>query len=257
MSSTMPSRPAQDNVWTRANSLGPACLLVAIDETGHEDLADPHYPIFGLGGCVTLVSECDQHLREPWAALKSQHFGGPRVPLHAAGLNPTPEQASSLGSFFRGNTFGRFAVITTAQTALNSDLTRYESTGLVMGQLLDEVAGFYSFDSVAVIFEHNQRTEPLIRRVFSATKTYPESAKKWQVPTTFFLASKKTAEPLVEVADFVMHAAGTATRAYMNTGVPPLNRRDFAAVFEGGIKRRASFLVLTSLEGRSGPSSTA
>jgi hypothetical protein len=97
----------------------------------------------------------------------------------------------------------------------------------------------------------------VIRQVFSSTKTYPDTAKKWQVPTEFFLASKKTAEPLVEVADFVMHAAGTATRAYLQTGVPPLKRRDFASVFEGGISRRAAFLILTSLHGPNPADGTA
>jgi hypothetical protein len=228
---------------------GPACLLVAIDETGHEQLADPRYPLFGLGGCLTVVADYHKHIHGPWTALKDRHFGGGQVPLHATGLMPSPEQAAALGSFFKDQTFGRFAAIATDQTDLSSPLSRYESVALVMGKLIDEVATHYHFDRIAVVFEHNQRTEPLIRRVFSSTKTYPDRAKKWQVPTQFFLASKQTAEPLVEVADFVMQAAGTATRAYNETGVPPLKRRDFGSVFEGGSSRRAAFTILTSIHG--------
>ncbi len=229
--------------------LGPSCLLVAIDETGHEELADRSYPLFGLGGCLTVVADYHKQVDGPWAALKERHFGGARVPLHAAGLNPNPEQAAALGNFFRDQMFGRFAAITTDRTELSSPLSRFESAALVMGKLIDEAATEYHFDQIAVIFEHNQRTEPVIRRVFSSTKTYPDKAKKWQVPTEFFLASKETAESVVEVADFVMHAAGTATRAHLETGVPPLKRRDFASVFEGGISRRAAFLIVTSLHG--------
>ena len=36
--------------------LEPSCLLVFIDETGHELLVDKKYPIFGWGGCVVLLS---------------------------------------------------------------------------------------------------------------------------------------------------------------------------------------------------------
>lgn len=99
-----------------------------------------------------------------------------------------------------------------------------------MGQLLAEAAERYTFDQIAVVFEHSQRTEPLIRDTFSSEKTYSEAARRWQVPTRFYFANKGMAEPLVEVADFVMHAAGTSVRSFVETGKPPLRRKDFAAV---------------------------
>ena len=34
-------------------SRGPGCLLVFIDETGHEKLASGH-TVYGLGGCAVL-----------------------------------------------------------------------------------------------------------------------------------------------------------------------------------------------------------
>jgi len=250
----MPKHPL---LRDHAGTFGPACLLVGIDETGHEDLADPRYPLFGLGGCLTIVADYHKHIHGPWTALKDRHFGGRQVPLHATGLMPSPEQAAALGSFFKEQTFGRFAAITSDRTDLGSPLSRFESAALVMGKLIDEVATHYEFDQIAVVFEHNQRTERSIRRVFSSTKTYPDAAKKWRVPTRFFLASKETAEPVVEVADFVMQAAGTATRAYYESGVPPLKRRDFASVFEGGISRRAAFTMLTSVQGPTPSGGTA
>jgi hypothetical protein len=35
------------------------------DETGHEDFADPNYPVFGIGGCAVLAAAIDQNLRIP------------------------------------------------------------------------------------------------------------------------------------------------------------------------------------------------
>jgi hypothetical protein len=34
----------------------PHCLMFFVDETGHEEFADPNYPVFGLGGCALLAA---------------------------------------------------------------------------------------------------------------------------------------------------------------------------------------------------------
>ncbi|MGH9793220.1 MAG: hypothetical protein ACRD5G_00480, partial [Candidatus Acidiferrales bacterium] len=239
-------------------TLGPQCLLVAIDETGDEDLADPRYPVFGIGGCLTVVGEYQQQIRGPWSALKQSHFSGASAPLHAAGLRLTADQASALGNFFWTCTFGRFAAVTTLATAIDARLSRFEATALMMGNLLAKAAEAYRFTSMAVIFEHSERTEGLVRKTFSENKVYAgEAAQRWQVPTRFFFAKKHVAEPIVEVADFIMHASGTAVRSHRDSGVPLLKRRDFASVFEGREARRAAFLRLDALQGRQGSGGTA
>jgi len=227
--------------------LRPTTLLIAIDETGHEELADPAYPVFGLGGCLTVVADYHSCIQGPWTALKERHFSGAHEPLHATGLNPTPDQAAAIGEFFKTNTFGRFAAVSTPETSLGTPLSRYESTALSMAHCLTAASAEYTFDRIAVIFEHSERTEPLVRRVFSPQSNYPDAAARWRVPTQFFFASKMLAEPIVEVADFVMHAAGTAVRSNLKSPRPFTRRRDFASVFEGGLARRASFLQLEVL----------
>jgi len=231
-------------------ALGPNCLIIAIDETGHEELADPRYPIFGLGGCLTVVGEYHEQIRGPWAAIKAKHFGGSRTPLHATGLKPTPEKAEAIGAFFRSRVFGRFAAITTPATSLLTPLDRFTSTAWMMAHLVTLASAEYSFDRIAVIFEYNARTDPHVRKIFSPTKAFSEeAAKRWKVPTQFFYAFKHMAEPLVEVADFVMQAGGSAVRRNLETGVPFLARKDFAAVFDGGPSRRAAFIRLDSFAG--------
>jgi hypothetical protein len=105
---------------------------------------------------LTVVADYQEHVHGPWAALKERHFGSAGAPLHAAGLNPNPEQAAAVGAFFKDRIFGRFAAITTDRTDLRSPLSRYQSASLVMGKLIDEAATGYHFDRVAMIFEHNQ-----------------------------------------------------------------------------------------------------
>lgn len=57
----------------------PYCLMFFTDETGHEDFADPNFPIFGMGGCGLLAAAIDQNLRQPWREMKANHFGGADV----------------------------------------------------------------------------------------------------------------------------------------------------------------------------------
>lgn len=242
----------QPGAFLRSSSseftFGSHTLLVAIDETGHEELADPRYQVFGLGGCVTTVAEYSTAIAAPWSALKNRHFSGARTPLHATGLRANAEQAGAIGDFFRGQVFGRFAAVSTPATSLGTPLGRYESTALLMTRCLTEAAIEYDFNSVAVIFEHSQRTDPLVRKVFSPqTDHLSDVANRWRVPTQFYLASKAAAEPLVEVADFIVQAAGTAVSRNITTGAAFLNRRDFASVFEGGRSRRAAFIRLDEL----------
>src|SRR6516162_8617273 len=92
----------------------PHCLMFFTDETGHEEFADPNFPIFGMGGCALLAAAIDPVLRQPWREMKAHHFGGADVPLHASDLrSPTAQQVAALGEFFEKQPFGRFAVTMT------------------------------------------------------------------------------------------------------------------------------------------------
>lgn len=100
--------------------LPPDCLLVAIDETGHEEFADDRHPVFGLGGCACLCGHYDRVIRRPWRELKESLFGGEGKPLHAAELhNPSPDQIAGLRRLFISSTFSRLAALTTSMTILS------------------------------------------------------------------------------------------------------------------------------------------
>jgi hypothetical protein len=96
-------------------------LMYFVDETGHEDFANPEFPVFGMGGCAILAAAIEQNLRAPWRSMKDCHFGGADIPLHASDLrSPSREQLAALKEFFETQTFGRFAVTLTRKTQLRS-----------------------------------------------------------------------------------------------------------------------------------------
>ena len=138
----------------------PHCLMFFVDETGHENMSDPKYPVFGFGGCAIPASAIEEHLRQPWRELKETHFGSADVALHASDLrNPTQAQLDALGAFFRKQRFGRFAVTMTSKVKLPDGVEPYRVIPNVLrkrwAELISRVQPIPP--EVALIHEASQR----------------------------------------------------------------------------------------------------
>jgi hypothetical protein len=203
-------------------------LLVFIDETGHEEFADPKYPLFGYGDCACLASSYEEAIRIPWRGLKQRHFGGSDVGLHASELrNPSKEQIDALARFFLSQPFYRFYAIAKRTTTIDGVLDPYR---LVAGALLKRVTTIASrcvLDSLAMIFEQTDRLDFLAARFFSSYDFSYEDGGS--IPVEWRRMSKSLHEPGLEVADFVLHVAGSQTRDRLNGGA--FWRKDFDSVF--------------------------
>lgn len=219
-------RSPQDDV-----TLGPTDLLVAVDETGVEDISDPHYPVFGMGGCAILVGQYHDFIRQPWALMKKRHFDGPQSPLHASGLRATSNQQNLIGEFFRQHAFFRLAAVLTDKTVLQSPFSRYEGAALALAAQIFEVAKYARARRIGLLFESSQRMNALTARTFRDFRMSRNlDGASEDVKIYLLRGSKKLCEPALEVADFVMHAAGKAVQASL-VGRRMLDRKDFSAVF--------------------------
>ncbi len=49
----------------------PYCLMYFVDETGHQDFADPNFPIYGMGECGLFAAAIERDLRGPWRRMKN------------------------------------------------------------------------------------------------------------------------------------------------------------------------------------------
>jgi hypothetical protein len=202
-------------------------LLVAIDETGHEQPSS-HHPAFGLGGCAFPIAMYTPWVRDPWRELKAAHFGGPDVPLHAVDLPPTEQQAEALGTFFRQGRFGRIGALTSVATSSEVPIPDYP---LVAGFVVDRIGRLvehFNCNGAVLVHEESARTDSLAATHFDFPWiTGPGST---QLPFVKFRMPKSANEPFLEVADFIMHAAGGQVRASL-AGRAWGDRKDFQAVF--------------------------
>jgi hypothetical protein len=205
----------------------PHCLIFFVDETGHEEFADPEFPVFGMGGCGLLAAAVDQNLRQPWRDLKARHFGGADVPLHASDLrNPTAEQLEGLNRFFKTKTFGRFAVTMTRNTELPEQIKPIQAMPELLRRRWAELTPRFDPLPVEVAFVHeaSERGDALLERYFGPSIVFIDGKR---VNVHHGIMPK--GDEALEVADFVVQAAGGQARH----GIKPDGRvrRDFEAIF--------------------------
>lgn len=202
------------------------CLVVFVDDTGHEELKGQAF--YGLGGCAVLARNLEAVVREPWRDVRRSVTGSPDEPLHAAkfGRDATADQIEAVANFFRTQQFGRLGAIVTEEATLHEELSRVQTIAKVLQSRIVEIARWTTFGSVAVIFEASERANRLIQDAFQGF-VLEEGGKP--IPVDCYFMPKSAGEPGLEVADFVMHAVGRQAR--QNLRERGQFKLDFAAYF--------------------------
>src|SRR5260221_355801 len=218
----------------------PNCLLFFVDETGHEEFKDPNYLIFGMGGCAQLAGLAFRHIDGPWGEMRSKHF--PDIvgkPMHAADLRAaSSDQMTAIGGFFREGMFSRLAVMTRVDTRKPDSMSMLDVVAITLLNQAAKIAGQYMFDSIGFIFEISHRTEQAVARAFTRFGLKDEH----DVPIRIFwnFLPKSAQEPGLEVADFILHAAGGQMRHRL-AGKEGF-RRDFDSVFRSLPPKMVQFI---------------
>lgn len=224
-------------------------LLVFIDETGNEYLKDKEYPIFGLGGCAVICKEYNNSIRITWNKMKDTFFDGKENKLHAKDFfQPKKIQINAISDFFKKNKFARVAAVMSNKTINNTEYDIYNLVTSALYKRVLDVAKWTRFNRVIFILEDSERCNSLAKKYFPSYKfeEYDNKLnKKIGISSEYFFCSKEKVEPGMEVADFIIHTAGTQLRDRISK--KNLKRKDFEVVFNGIDKKLSSCMFIEKI----------
>lgn len=231
-------RPDQQFVYE------PDCLLMFIDDTGHERLKG--HVMYGLGGCAVLGRDYQSVIVDPWLRLRAATTGSSSTQLHAADFAgiATHDNMTAMNRFFAEQPFHRFAALGTRATTHPSDreLMAWVIDMLKQKRLL-QIISRTAARSVAVIFEASDRADDLLAEYFGEFRLQENGQ---EIPVQQFFMPKRSGQPGLEVADFVINPAGRFVRHRYNGGEGfPL---DFQAVFHRCDPALTSFMCIEEIE---------
>lgn len=205
-------------------------LLAFIDETGHPSMSDPGHPVFGVGGCAVPYGAYWTRLHIPWLSLRSLYFPELAGPMHASGALPTAAQSDAIGRFFLQTPIIRVAALATLESGVLPGDDAFESCSTLLLSFLHQVAVRNNCERIVLTFESAGKSDELANRLLQMPTRFAASSVG-HLPIRVMCARKEERVPGLEIADFIMHAAGGQIR---RTEVEPRNtRKDFSAVFSG------------------------
>jgi len=199
-------------------------LLVFVDDTGHEAFAG-NQKYYGLGGCAVLGAHYGR-LKSLWMDVRNRINGSPDAPLHATDMDRNPANYCVLSEFFLDRSFVRFAVVALESAILPAEM---DPATPVTGVLQEDIASLASripCAAVTIIVESSQRADPILKRCFGELRPDVIDLSK---AVNHCLMPKSGAEPGLEIADFVINAAGSQVQRFLRgrQGLAP----DFRGVF--------------------------
>lgn len=238
--------------WAVAYVVEADGVLFFVDETGGESLDDPHFPVFGLGGCLVRTVDYLETVAGPWRKMMALQFGGFGVRMHAAELSPSKEQLAALNDFFTTGRFFRIAAVVKKSTQIGPGVaSTYEAAGTMLLRSLAAVLNRVACTGVTTVFEASDRGDRLAQTFFPAARAH---AGPNEIPLRWGSQTKAAGEPGLEVADFIMHAAGTQARRHEQG--QRIDRKDFACVFKIAEGRLVEYCEVESLDVVRNPAGT-
>lgn len=227
-------------------NVSPNSVLVFLDETGDEQLKDPKYPIFGLGGCCILAKNYINLIDRPWSKIKHEMFNLEDKPLHASGNHFSFKQRTAINNFFLTNSFGRFTTISSLNTQIDTLLKLEQVVFYSFCNRVIDIIKWNEFKDIIILYDNSERLKPKLQKYASGIEfTEKVDGIDTKIDSYYCVVNKKTVFSGVEVADFIIHAAGTSLRDLLSGKISKLeDREDYNNIFNNTDRKYSSFIQL-------------
>lgn len=203
--------------------------VVFLDETGDERFSDATHQVFGLGGCAIRASLYDAVVREPWEEMKTHAFHDHRGRMHASEMKPNQIQVEALAAYFRQQEFLRIAAMVTPESRHSNATERLAECCVFISAALQSFAQDGRASRLFFVIEDSHRRPAHVSWYLRQQIMIQSGKGRNAVPVVVGTMDKLLGEAGLEVADFVMHAAGGQMRRGLSPTVE--HRKDFATVF--------------------------
>jgi hypothetical protein len=219
-------------------------LVVALDDTGHEEFKDPHYPVFGIGGCAFLVRDYPGLIENPWNHMCQRFFPDVKRPMHATDLGQLSEvQLNAFKSFFENFQFFRIATTASIKSIKEIDNSFIQIVGASLLKRICEIAKWIEFDRLYVLFERSDRVKT--KKVIQSLSGQKIKRNEKEMQIEVGIVPKSASMPALEVTDTIIHTAGTYTKSRIcgNKAI----RKDYQIIFENVDARLSSHFMITKV----------
>ena len=195
-----------------------------------------------------MAADYDRLCKPEWRRMKKRLLGDSEIPLHANELTAKDkDKIEAVSSFFREQSFTRLAAIAHKSSTLEGSWSVPKNLVMALITLFRSALCKYPFTGMVVIYEDTDRLRlEICQELGSLLVEVQEWGFNHTVPYEFYLMPKRAVEPGLEIADFIMHAAGGRVREQNNGRIA--DRRDFDVVFKSVSPDLAAYQEIKSVE---------
>jgi len=224
----------------------PTTALIMMDETGEEQLLDPNYRIFGLGGCCILAGDYSANIATPWDKLRHDLGLSDRA-FHTTDMKIGKKREGRINEFFSSNRFGRFATTVSAKTNNQTDYDLVNIVYRVFQNRIIDIIRWMNFTDIVIIHEDSKRLIPKLEQIVSAKFKFMHEGK--EINVHYCKASKDLSLAGLEIADYIIHTAGSAVRDKNAGEIEKLaDRPKFHNIFNSVDPKYSSFFDIGSID---------
>jgi hypothetical protein len=175
-----------------------------------------------------------------WRQLTAEIFGGARRQVHfSSGRRLSFKKRLKIHQLLRALPVGRFAAIATRQ----SSLTGITAEAAVLNSLrkrIEELTRWQPVGAIALVFEESARLKEPIQRHFADMRVRVDGR---EIPNICCWMPKRSGEPLLEMADWVLYSVAGQVRSYGTDDQSFTD--DYCVTFHAVDPKLASYIKIT------------